>query len=74
MSRMQLTISIDRQAKKVAVFKDSFTIVSDFRPYADEGFALATAKAWCAENGDLNPEVVYPRIDSIRVTTTRRRR
>lgn len=71
---MQLTISIDRQAKKVAIFKDSFTIVSAFTPYTDEVFALAAAKTWCEANGDPNPEVVYPRIDSIRVTTTRRRR
>lgn len=70
---MTLTISIDRQAKKAAIFK-GLDIVSDFTPYTDEAFALATARAWCEANGDPSPEVVYPRIDSMRVTTTRRRR
>lgn len=71
---MAFTISIDRQAKKSAIFKDSFTLVCDFTPYADEALALASAKTWCETNGDPNPEVVYPRIDSMRITTTRRRR
>ncbi len=69
-----LTISIDRQAKKIAIFSGLCGIASQFTPYADETMALASAKTWCEANGDPDPEVVYPRIDSMRVTTTRRRR
>ena len=67
-----LEISIDRQAQKWALF-DGFTCVHGFLPFTDEAQALADAKAEAARRGTPEPKVVYPRIDSVRVTYSRRR-
>ena len=69
---MTITISIDRQAKKWAVFKDDFTLAKAFTPYTDEGQARAAAHDWIGEQnwGDgVSVEVttVYPRVDRVRV-------
>jgi len=67
-----LSISIDRQARKWAVF-DGFTCVHGFISYDDEAQALTDAKAEAARRGTPDAEVTYPRIDSIRVTYSRRK-
>jgi hypothetical protein len=68
-----LEISIDRQAQKWALFDGSFNCVHGFIPFTDEAQALADAKAEAARRGTPEPSVVYPRIDSMRVTYSRRR-
>jgi len=59
---MKFTISIDRQAKSIAVFQEDFECVADFEGYTDEESALRLAQVFCRKRGDNNPEVVYPRI------------
>lgn len=54
-------ISIDRAAKKYAIF-DGFTCVSGFKPYADEAQAEADARAEIAKVTDAEPDIVYPRV------------
>jgi hypothetical protein len=66
-------ISIDRAARSWAIF-DGFNLVHDFTPYTDEKDALQTARAVVARATDVEPEIVYPRIDSVRVKTSRVRR
>jgi hypothetical protein len=63
---VELTISIDRQARAWAVFEDS-ACVKDFEPFTDEAKALADARAWVAERSSVEPEIVYPRITAIRM-------
>jgi hypothetical protein len=71
-SREKLKISIDRGARKWAVFKDEFTLIRDFEGYTNEADALEGAKAWCRGYGDESPSVVYPQITSMRITRKRR--
>jgi hypothetical protein len=61
------SISIDRQAKKWAIF-DGFSCVGDFKPYTDEAAALAESKAEVAKLTDKEPEIVYPVITSMRMS------
>lgn len=67
---MTIEISIDRQAQKWALFED-FNCAHGFIPYTDEAQALADAKAEAARRGTPEPTVVYPRIDSVRISTSR---
>ena len=69
----RLTISIDRDSQKWAVFRDDFDLVHPFTPYNKGENVLATASAWCVANGDNTPKVVYPRITSMRVHSTKAR-
>ena len=62
----ELTISIDRQARQWAVFEDS-CCVKEFERFSDEAKALAEARAWVAERSSVEPQIVYPRITSIRM-------
>lgn len=66
-------ISIDRAARSYAVF-DDFNLILPFKPYDNEETAVAQAKAWIAEHTTLEPDVVYPRIDSVVVRSGRRRK
>lgn len=63
----ELEISIDRGASKWAIF-ESFNCIEGFHPYTDEKQALEAAKKRCAELGCFEPEIVYPKITSIRVS------
>lgn len=68
------SISIDRQFGSWAVFDNGFDLVKPFTPYEDEAVALAEAKAWVKERTDQEPEVVYPRIHSMKVQYHKPRR
>lgn len=63
-------ISIDRGAKKFAVF-DGYNCVRTFEAYTSEAQALADGKAWVAERTDVEPEITYPRITKMTITTSR---
>jgi hypothetical protein len=67
------TISVDRQSKTFAVF-DGHKIHHPFTPYTSEEQAIADGKAFCKVHTETEPKIVYPRIDSIRITYVRRRR
>lgn len=74
-AQVSLSISIDRLAKSWAVFNDTFNCLKAFEPYTSEDAALAAGKAWCKDHfGVDTPEVVYPNITSIRLSTARPRR
>ena len=62
-----LTISIDSDSRKWAVFAGVADLKHAFTPYGSEDAALTLARAWCKANGDEEPQVVYPRITSMRV-------
>lgn len=64
-------ISIDRQAKKYAIF-DGFVCVGGFTPYTDEATALVDARAEVAKHTAIDPEIVYPRIRVMRVSLRRK--
>lgn len=64
-------ISIDRQAKKYAIF-DGFDCVGGFTPYADEAAALADARAEVAKHTEAEPEIVYPVVRSVRTSSLRK--
>lgn len=64
-------ISIDRQAKKYAIF-DGLECVGEFTPYTDEAAALAEARAEVAKHTAADPEIVYPRIRSVRTSLRRK--
>lgn len=70
---VQPQISVDRQSKTIAVF-ESFNCVRDFIPYTDEAVAVAEAKAWVKERSDVEPEMIYPQITSMRMTYSKPRR
>lgn len=67
------TISVDRSSKKWACF-DQFECVKDFETYTSEADAIAEAKKWFAERTRLVPEIVYPQITRMTMTTSRRRK
>jgi len=67
------TISVDRQVKKIAIC-DEFSMVRPFRPYQDEQKAIAEAKAWIAKHTEITPQIVYPMIKKLTMTTGRRKR
>lgn len=69
-----LTISICRQSKSWAVFDAHLACVKEFVPYTDEAAALAEGKAWVAERGKVEPEVVYPNLTRFSMSTSRPRR
>lgn len=60
-------ISIQRSCKKYAVFNDYFKIVKDFTDYTDEKEAEQAARDWLKQYTNLEPEIVYPRIKSIKI-------
>lgn len=64
-------ISIDRQAKKYAIF-DGFDCVGGFKPYTDEATALAEARAEVAKHTTAPPEIVYPKVHSVRTSLRRK--
>ncbi len=66
-------ISVDRQAGKIAVF-DDFSCIRDFQPFTDEAAAVAEAKTWLKQWTELEPEMVYPQITSMRITYSKPRR
>lgn len=67
------TISVDRQAKKIAVC-DEFSMVRPFRPYRVEETAIEEAKAWIAKHTDIKPQIVYPMVNRLTMSTGRRKR
>lgn len=60
-------ISIDRASKSFGLF-DGWDLIREFEKYEDEETALAKAKELFAEKTDIQPEVVYPQITSMRIT------
>ena len=58
-------ISIDRKAKKYAIF-DGFECIGGFKPYIDEADALAEARDEIARHTTADPEIVYPFVRSMR--------
>jgi hypothetical protein len=66
-------ISIDRASKSFAVF-DGLKLVFGFTPYENEDGAILDGKKIVAEKTDKEPEIVYPKITSMRIITSRRRR
>lgn len=72
-------ISIDRQSRKFGIMDDGFNLVRDFEPYESEALAIELARAWIAvkQEGNPNapePEIVYPNVTRMTMTTSRRRR
>lgn len=70
-------ISIDRGSKRYAIF-DGFTCVGGFKPYTDEAAAEAQAREEIAKLTDKEPQLVYPQITRITMSSggrkaTRRR-
>lgn len=63
-----LTISIDRQCKSWAVFNERFECLCGFMPFSNERFALEDAKEWCRKHGCIHPQILYPKIKSIRMS------
>ena len=61
-------------SKSWAVFDNHFACIKDFTPYLKESDALIVARAWVAERSKVEPEVVYPSISRMTVSTGRRRR
>ena len=59
-------ISIDRKAKKYAIF-DGFECIGGFKLYTDETDALAEARDEIAKHTAVDPEIVYPVVRSVRV-------
>jgi hypothetical protein len=70
----RLTISIDRQAKAWAVFDDQCCLVKPFERFTDEAAALAAAKAWVLERGGIEPEIIYPHVTRITMSSGSHRR
>lgn len=69
MKQTPYIISIDRQSKTWAVFEDIFKVVKAFEPYQDEQIALAAARAWVKERSTVEPEVVYPRLKKVHMSS-----
>ena len=69
----QLTISIDRASKRIAIF-NGFECIGGFKSYTDEAEAEKEARSIVATLSKEGPEIVYPRIDSIRMTQRRVKR
>lgn len=66
-------ISLCRNSRSIGIF-DGFKLVKDFETYANELEALEAAKAFCRDKSNQEPQVVYPNIKSIRMTTAKRRK
>lgn len=69
----QPCISIDRQSKRYAIF-DGLTCVGEFKPYTDEAAAEAAARSEIAKFTDKEPEIVYPSITRMTMSSSRTRR
>jgi hypothetical protein len=72
------SISVCRHGSHVsiAVFANAFECVRDFQEYpeSDEARGVEEAKAWIRERTDAEPEIVYPTITSMRMTSRSGRR
>lgn len=66
-------ISVSRSSKVIAVF-DDYKVVRDFRPYLDETKAIDAAKAWIKQYTDVAPDVVFPVVTRMTMSTGRRKR
>lgn len=62
------TISIDRAARKFAVFDNHIDLVYPFTRYTDEKEALMMAREWVAGRTSIEPVVVYPRVTKMRMS------
>ena len=72
--RIILTVSIDRQSGKWAVFAGGWTIIKKFESYETEEGAAASARAWIeANHPGAEIKTVYPQITSMRVTHEKRK-
>lgn len=60
-------ISVCRDSKRIAIF-DGFDIVGKFESFTDEAKAIEDAKFRIATATNKVPEIVYPRITSMRIT------
>jgi hypothetical protein len=69
---MKYRISIDRAASSWAVFDEDFTLKRPFEKFTDEATALEEATAWVKERSEVDPDVVYPCITSIRTSYRRK--
>ena len=59
-------ITINRQDKTFAIFDNHFDLIHDFENYTDEETALAKAKSLVAKKTDVEPEIEYTVITSIK--------
>ena len=69
----QPLISIDRASRTWAVF-DGWEICKEFCPYESEEAAIEEGKAWVAAQKSPEPEIAYPKITKMVLSTSRRRR
>jgi len=58
-------ISVQRDIKQIAVF-DMFVCIRPFQTYTDEAAAIEEAKKWLKRHTDKEPQILYPRIKSVR--------
>ena len=64
-------ISVDRSSERIAIF-DGDLLARDFESYDHEGNAIKAAEAWVAQRSQVKPNVVYPHIRRMTISTAHR--